>query len=151
LDFIQKKNYNINKDKTKFGRVKQLLQAIISGLSGFGILVIVLAMVLFSFYLQLMIARSKDNLQLLLTLGYSPNWLSRTVSKKWVPVYVGIVFGALACTMLLQWAFKSTAMKGREELSALIDWSVAVVAMVLLLLSILINYRMIKKLLLKMN
>ena len=151
LNFIQKNNYNINKDKTKFGRIKQLLQAIISGLSGFGVLVIMLAMVLFSFYLQLMIARSKDNLQLLLTLGYSPAWLSKTVAKKWIPVYVLIVCSALLCTMLLQWGFQSTAMKGREELSVMIHWSVAVVAIVLLLLSILINFRMIKKLLLRMN
>ena len=150
LNFIQQKNYNINKDKTKFGKVKQLLQAIVSGLSGFGVLVIVLAMVLFSFYLQLMIAKSKDNLQLLLTLGYSPNWLSKVVAKRWVPVYTLIVVIALISTMLLQWGFQSTAMKGREELSPMIHWSVAVVAFVLLLLSISINYRMVKKLLLRL-
>jgi hypothetical protein len=46
--------------------VKGILQTIVSSLAGFGILVILLALVLFSFYLQLMIAKSKDNLQLLL-------------------------------------------------------------------------------------
>jgi hypothetical protein len=151
LNYIQSKDYSVNKDKTKFGRVKQILQAIVSGLSGFGILVILLAMVLFSFYLQLMIARSKDNLQLLLTLGYSPNWLSKIVAKRWVPVYIIIVTSALIGTILFQYVFKNFAMKGREELSPYIHFSVAIVAMVLLLISILINYRMVKKLLLQLN
>lgn len=150
LDFLQKKNYNINKDKTKFGRIKQVLQAIVSGLSAFGVLVIVLAMMLFSFYLQLVIAKSKDNLQLLLTLGYSPRWLSKTVAKRWIPVYIIIVVTALALTIIFQYCFTHFAMSGREELSPLIHWSVGAVALLLLILSIVVNYRMVSKLLHKL-
>ncbi|MEO6547254.1 MAG: hypothetical protein ABIN94_04620 [Ferruginibacter sp.] len=147
LSYLEKKDYRVNKDKTKFGRVKQILQAIVSGLAGFGVLVILLAMLLFSFYLQLMIARSKDNLQLLLTLGYSPKWLSKTVSKNWVPVYIFIVLAALGFTCLLQFGFQRFVMYGREELSPLVNWTVIIIAAVLLGLSILTNYRLIKKLL----
>src|SRR5689334_4355583 len=105
LNYLQQKNYKVNKDKTKFGRVKQVLQGIFSGLGIFGLLVVILALMLFSFYLQLMIARSKDNLQLLLMLGYSPNWLSKNVSKQFIPVYVLVVLVALALTEGMQWAF----------------------------------------------
>ena len=150
LNFLQQKNYNINKDKTKFGRVKQLLQAIVSGLSGFGVLIILLAMLLFSFYLQLMIARSKDNLQLLLTLGYSPGWLSKTVAKRWVPVYTAIVLTALILAAIFQWAFQQFALNGRSDLSPYLHWMVIIIAAVLLLLSIFINYRLVKKLLLSL-
>ena len=150
LNFLQQKNYNINKDKTKFGRVKQMLQAIISGLSAFGILIILLAMLLFSFYLQLMIARSKDNLHLLITLGYSPGWLSKTVAKRWVPVYTGIVSAALILAAIFQWSFQQYAIKGRSDLSPYLHWMVIIIAALLLLLSILINYRLVKKLLMKL-
>ncbi len=150
LDFLKKKNYNINKDKTKFGRIKQVLQAIVSGLSAFGILVILLAMVLFSFYLQLMIARSKDNLQLLLTLGYSPAWLSKTVAKRWVPVYIIILLAALLVTILFQYYFQHFAMNSKGELSPFIHWSVAAVALLLLGVTIIVNYRMVSKLLHKL-
>jgi len=145
LSFLQQKNYGVNKDKTKFGRVKQVLQAIVSGLAGFGVLVILLAMLLFSFYLQLMIARSKDNLQLLLTIGYSPEWLSKTVSKRWIPVYVGIVIVALLVCAGLHWGFQHFIMNDRTALSPFIHWSVIVTALVLLLLSIWVNYRLVKK------
>lgn len=151
LSFLEAKDYRVNKDKTKFGRVKQILQAIVSGLAGFGVLVILLAMLLFSFYLQLMIAKSKDNLQLLLTLGYSPGWLSKTVSKKWIPVYITIILSALLLTILLQFCFQHFVMNGREELSSLVHWMVMVVAALLLLLSILTNYELVKKLLNKLG
>jgi hypothetical protein len=147
LSFLQEKNYHVNKDKTKFGRIKQVLQAIVSGLAAFGVLVILLAMVLFSFYLQLMIARSKENLQLLLTLGYSPQWLSKTVAKKWIPVYVGVIIAALATTALLHWSFQHFVMNDREELSPFIHWTVVVIAILLLVLSIAVNFRLVKKLL----
>ena len=150
LKFLQLKDYHINRDKTRFGRVKQILQAIVSGLAGFGVLVILLAMVLFSFYLQLMIAKSRENLQLLLTIGYSPQWLSKTVAKKWIPVYVLVVISALAITALLHWAFQHFIMAGQESLSPLIHWLVALVALLVLLLSLAINFRLIKKLLYKL-
>ncbi len=150
LSYLTEKNYHVNKDKTKFGRVKGVLQSIVSGLAGFGVLVILLAMVLFSFYLQLMVAKSKDNLQLLLTLGYSPKWLSRTVAKKWVPVYVTIIIVALVLTEILHWSFQHFVMPTRDELSFFIDWSVVVIALGLLVLSIAVNYRLVKKLLYKL-
>jgi hypothetical protein len=150
LNFLQKKNYQVNKDKTKFGRVKQVLQAIVSGLGGFALLVILLAMMLFSFYLQLMIARSKDNLQLLLTLGYSPGWLSNTVAKKWVPIYVGIVLVSLLLTQVFQYFFQQSFLNGRDDLSKWIHWSVLLVGFLLMAICIVVNYRLIRGLLFKL-
>ena len=147
LGFLEAKDYRVNKDKTKFGRLKQILQAIVSGMAGFGVLVILLAMLLFSFYLQLMIAKSKNNLQLLLTLGYSPKWLSKTVAKKWIPVYIIIVLSALLFTGLLQFVFQYFMMNGREELSPLMHWTVYLIAIILVCLSVVANYRLVKKLL----
>jgi len=145
LNFLQQKNYNINKDKTRIGRTKQVLQSIMGGLTAFGILIVLLAMVLFSFYLQLMIARSKENLQLLLTLGYSPKWLSKVVAKKWVPVYLIVIVAALAATELLQWSFQHFTMNDTEQLSPFINLSIVIIAVALIILSILLNYRLIKK------
>ena len=150
LSFLEAKQYHINKDKSRFGRVKQVLQGVVSGLSAFGVLVILLAMVLFSFYLQLMIARSRENLQLLLTLGYSPGWLSKTVARKWIPVYMGIVGSALLLTMMLQALFAYTIMKGREDISVWIHWPVLIIAAAMLLLTIWTNYRLVSRLLHKL-
>jgi hypothetical protein len=150
LKFLDLKNYRVNKDKTMFGRSKQILQGIITGLGVFGLLVILLALMLFSFYLQLVIARSKDNLQLLLTLGYSPAWLSQNMAKQFMPVYIFVVLTGLALTQVMQWSFHHFVMYDRPELSSYIDWVVIAAAVLLIILSIITNYRLVKKLLYRM-
>lgn len=147
LQFLQEKQYKVNKDKTKFGRVKQVMQGIFSGLGIFGLLVVVLALMLFSFYLQLMIARSKDNLQLLLLLGYSPRWLSRKVARRFIPVYVLVILAAVVLTQVMQWAFHHFAMFDRPELTTPLNWTVLLTAVCLCILSLITNFRMVRKLL----
>jgi ABC-type lipoprotein release transport system permease subunit len=144
LKFMDQNNYRINKDKTKFGRIKQVLQNIVSALGIFGILVIVLALMLFSFYLQLMIARSKENLQLLMTLGYSPHWLSKTVARTWIPVYASVVIIAIIITGVMHYYFGQISFVEKNNLPVLLHWSVLAVGLVLLFLSVFTNYRLVK-------
>lgn len=147
LNYLQQQHYEVNKDKTKFGRAKTVLQGVFSGLAIFGLLVVALALLLFSFYLQLMIARSAPSLQLLLTLGYSPAWLSRRVSGQFIPVFVGVVFVALLLTQVTQWLFHHFAMYNRPELSTPLHWLVLAVALALVIVAILANFSMVKRLL----
>ncbi len=151
LAFLDQKNYKINRDKTLLGRNKMVIQGIFSGLGIFGLLVVILALLLFSFYLQLVIARSKDSLLLLLTLGYSPSWLSKHVSRRFIPIYIVIILAALAATQLIQWAFHHFAMYDRPELSSFVHWSIIGVAFVLILLSAVTNYRLVKNLLYRLS
>jgi hypothetical protein len=150
IKFLEQKKYRVNKEKTIFGRSRQVLQGIVSGLGFFGLIVIVLALMLFSFYLQLVIARSKDNLQLLLTLGYSPSWLSKKLAAQFIPVYISVMLIALAFTQILHWAFVHFIMHDKPGLSFFVQWSVPTAAAFLILLSLVINYQMVKKLLYKM-
>ena len=151
LSFLDSKNYKVNKDKTKLGGAKQVLQGIFTGLGVFGLLVIILALMLFSFYLQLVIAKSRDSLQLLLDLGYSPKWLGRNLSRRYIPVYILIILTAFAFTELMQWAFHHGIMFNRPELSSIVHWSVAITALFLILLSIFTNYNLVKKLLYRLG
>lgn len=143
-NYLQQNNYHVNKDKTKFGRIKSILQAIVTGLGGLAILVVLLSVLLFSFYLQLMISRSRDNLQLLLTLGYSTLWLSRTVAQKWIPAYAIIILIALAATQLFQYVFQTNFIAGQDALSPFIDYKVFILSLLLFLLCIFFTYRLIK-------
>ena len=151
LNYLDQKGYQLNEEKTKLGRTKQLLQGIFTGLGFFGLLVVLMAFMLFSFYLQLVVARSKENLQILLLLGYSPRWLSSNLSKKFIPVYVLVVLMAVAITQLLQWMFHHYLMHDRTELYTMISWIVILFAFVLLIIFILANQNLVKKLLYKMT
>ena len=151
LDYLDSKQYNVNKEKTKFGREKRIIQGVFSGLGIFGLMVVVMALMLFSFYLQLVIARSRDSLQLLLLLGYSPAWLSKHVSRRFLPVYIMVVLTALVLTQMLQWAFHHFILSDRPELSSAVNWVVLAVAVSLAALSVVTNYRLVKNLLYKLQ
>lgn len=145
ISYLDNQGYHLNKDKVKFSRIKSILQNIVSVLGVFGILVIVLALMLFSFYLQLMIAKSKSNLRLLLTLGYSPKWLATGVAKTWLPVYILVIMAALASTEILHLLFLQLSFVPKGALSYLIHGTVWLSAIVLLGLTMLINLRLVKK------
>jgi hypothetical protein len=147
IKFLSDKKYRVNKEKTAFGRSKQVLQGVIAGLGIFGVLVVGLALLLFSFYLQLVVARSQENLQLLLTIGYRPDWLSKQVARRFIPVYVLVVSIALLTTQLMQYGFHQFIMYNRPELSSWLHPSVVITAVILMILSTLANLRMVRKLL----
>ena len=151
LKFVDSKKYSLNKDKTLLGRNKMVIQGIFSGLGIFGLLVVLLALMLFSFYLQLVIARSKDSLQLLITLGYSPKWLSSNVAKLFIPIYIAVVLAAMAATQLMQWSFHHFVMYDRPELSPFVDWTVMITGIILVLLSVFANYRLVRRLFSKLG
>ena len=145
IAYLDQQDYHLNKDKIQFSRIKSILQNIVSVLGVFGVLVIVLALMLFSFYLQLMIAKSKDNLRLLLTLGYSPKWLAKSVAKTWLPVYLFIIIAALIITELLHFGFLQLSFVSNADLSYFLHWSVWLTAILLLVLTVFINSRLVKK------
>lgn len=143
LRYFDENRFKVNKDKTKFGRMKQVFEGIFTGLGVFGILVVVLALLLFSFYLQLVIARSRDSIRLLLILGYSPGWLSRNFTRQFIPVYTLIILAALSLTALMQFAFHQWVMYNRPELQSWPHLSVWLVAIFLWLLTVWANYKLV--------
>ena len=92
-----------------------------------------------------MIAKSKDNLRLLLTLGYSPKWLANSVAKTWLPVYLFIIVSALIITQALHFLFLQLSFVNKENVSFFLNWSVLVTAFLLLLLTVYINSNLVKK------
>lgn len=151
IQFLDDKNYKVNKDKIRFGRIKSQMQLIVTGIGIVGLLVVVLALMLFSFYLQLIIAKSKDNLQLLLMLGYEPKWLSRVVSRRWVPVYVTIIVVALVLASLLQWIVYLNTVNMESSMSPFLHWSVWALSGVLVFLTVYSNYKIIRRQLYKLG
>lgn len=145
LNYFDANTFKVNKDKTKFGRMKQVFEGIFTGLGVFGILVVILALLLFSFYLQLVIARSRESISLLLMLGYSPNWLSRNFTRRFIPVYIIIIIAAVLLTAFMQFAFHQWVMYNRPELQSWPHWSVGVVALFLLLLSVIANFSLVRR------
>ncbi len=145
ISFFDKEGYHLNKETIKFGRLKSTLQNIVSALGIFGVLVIIMALILFSFYVQLMIAKSKENLRLLITLGYSPKWLAESVAKTWFPMYFFIVLFSLLITQIGHLLFRQFSFAKTANLSPVLHWSVFLIALILIGLTILMNKKLVAK------
>ena len=145
IHFLDNHNYHINKDKIRFGRIKSILQNTIGTIGAFGVLVIALALILFGFYLKLMIAKSSNNIRLLLTLGYSPRWLSKSIAQNWLPVYVLIIIAGIVIVFVLQFIFSHLAFAENSAVSPFINWSVLLTAVLMLAITIFFNLRMVNK------
>lgn len=145
LQYLADNHYYVNKERTRFGRMKMLLQGIIAGLGAIALLVIALAMVLFGFYLKLLISRSKENLQLLVTLGYEPGWLGRKLSNRWVPSYALLILVALAGTQLLHSLFRHSISGGKERIDEFISMYSIILAFVLFCACVALNIILLRK------
>jgi hypothetical protein len=150
IKFMEQSNYRVNKETTKAGRIKFILDSVIAGLATFAVMVIILSLLLFSFYLKLMIARSRDNLQLLLTLGYSPGWLSKTVAGRGIFTYIIIVIVALIITALIQYMVSQQFFTSGNRLSTFPHPIVYALVGIILALAIWFNYHVIRNSLFKL-
>lgn len=146
IDFLSKSGLQINKDRMRFGYIKQMVSTTASAIGIFSILVILLSIISFGFYLRLMIARSKENLQLLQTLGYSKRRLSAAISKQWIPIYIFITLAGLGAVFLFQFFF-SSFFPHRNNLSAFPSPYILLLAVVIALLCIIQNKQTVIRLL----
>lgn len=146
LSFLNKSGLHINKDRMRLGHIKQIVSVAVSAIGIFAVLVILLSIMSLGFYLKLLVAKSRDNLQLLLVLGYSKRWLIKTISKQWIPIYIITTVCGVALLFVFQILF-NTQFSFRKELTPFPSIYVLLLAIIIVLICMAQNRRTIKKLL----
>ncbi|NLR65025.1 hypothetical protein HGH92_11980 [Chitinophaga varians] len=98
VKFLDDNGYTTNQDKLKFSKTRLIVQTIVSVIGFFGLILLLFAMLVFSMFIQLIIASCKREIQLLVMLGTAPRQLKRYLLKQFVPLYVII---GVVCLLLL--------------------------------------------------
>jgi hypothetical protein len=101
--YLEDKGYTTNQDKIKYSKTKLIVQTIVSVIGFFGLILLVFALLVFSMFIQLVIASCKKEIQLLVTLGTAPRQLQRYLMRQFVPLYIVIGIAALLLVAGLQW------------------------------------------------
>ncbi|PSL35616.1 FtsX-like permease family protein [Chitinophaga ginsengisoli] len=101
--YLEDKGYTTNQDKIKYSKTKLIVQTIVSVIGFFGLILLVFALLVFSMFIQLVIASCKKEIQLLVTLGTAPRQLQRYLMRQFVPLYITIGIAALLLVAALQW------------------------------------------------
>jgi hypothetical protein len=103
INYLEKNNINTNADKTRFGKVRKAVDIVVSVVSGFGGVMLLFALLVFSLFIQLTVASAKTEIELLITLGASPRQLSRFLMRQFFPANVLIMLVCLLVIAALQY------------------------------------------------
>jgi hypothetical protein len=105
VKFLEDNGYTTNQDKLKFSKTRLIVQTIVSVVGFFGLILLFFALLVFSMFIQLVIASCKREIQLLVILGTAPKQLQRYLLKQFVPLYIIIgILSLLLVAGLQYWA-----------------------------------------------
>lgn len=104
--YLTRNNLQTDVEKTRFSKYRQVVDTVvnISGITG--ALMLLFALLIFTLFIQLTIASSKEDIALLITLGAAPKQLYRFLMKQFFPVNVIITVIVLLIVAILQFALQ---------------------------------------------
>lgn len=117
VKFLNDNGYTTNQDKLKFSKTRLIVQTIVSVIGFFGLILLLFAMLVFSMFIQLIIASCKKEIQLLVILGTAPGQLKRYLLKQFVPLYIIIGVVCLLLLTALQYGTATVLAKHDMEVS----------------------------------
>nr|WP_295871717.1 FtsX-like permease family protein [uncultured Chitinophaga sp.] len=114
VKFLEDNGYTTNLDKLKFSKTRLIVQTIVSVIGFFGLILLLFAMLVFSMFIQLIIASCKREIQLLVMLGTAPRQLKRYLLKQFVPLY--IIIGVVCLLLLAGLQYMTAAVLAKHDM-----------------------------------
>lgn len=114
VKFLDDNGYTTNLDKLKFSKTRLIVQTIVSVIGFFGLILLLFAMLVFSMFIQLIIASCKREIQLLVMLGTAPRQLKRYLLKQFVPLY--IIIGVVCLLLLAGLQYMTAAVLAKHDM-----------------------------------
>ena len=143
--YLAKHNLQTDTEKTRFSKYRQVVDTVvnISGITG--LLMLLFALLIFTLFIQLTIASSKEDIALLITLGAAPKQLYRFLIKQFFPVNIIIVAVVLIIVAVLQFSLQHILAEQSIFIPAYLSFYTAGAAVLILLVLWIVNRVTIKK------
>ncbi|WPV68752.1 FtsX-like permease family protein [Chitinophaga sp. LS1] len=145
VKYLEDKGYSTNQDKLKYSKTKVILQTIVSVIGFFGLILLLFALLVFSMFIQVVIASCKREIQLLVTLGTAPRQLQRYLMRQFVPLYIFTAIIALVLITVLQWKAAGILAGMKLFVSSWISPGTAGAAVLVIILVYIVNLWSVKR------
>ncbi|WP_343667414.1 FtsX-like permease family protein [Chitinophaga sp.] len=145
VKYLEDKGYSTNQDKLKYSKTKVILQTIVSVIGFFGLILLLFALLVFSMFIQVVIASCKKEIQLLVTLGTAPRQLQRYLMRQFVPLYIFTAIIALAFIAVLQWKAAGILAANKMFVPSWISPGTAGAAVLVIILVYIVNLRSVRR------
>ena len=143
-NFLKDKGYEVSSGKLIGGKLTALLQGVISAIAIIGFIIVLLSVLVFVLNFQLIISQSKEDIRLLLQMGYKNKQVSDILTKRLFRLFLVIIILVLATMTLSRMWFASWFEGQGLAINTGVHWSVYLVGLLLSLLIVFMNFRNIK-------
>ncbi|RAI98719.1 FtsX-like permease family protein [Chitinophaga skermanii] len=145
VSYLEDHGFSTDNDKLKDSRLRMIVQIIVSVIGFFGLVLLLFAVLVFSMFIQLIIAACKKEINLLVTLGTKPSQLKRYLMRQFVPMYVLIGVITLVVISGIQYFVYTLLLKQHLFVSPLPGLYTWLAAAAILLLLYIVNSSTIRK------
>jgi cell division protein FtsX len=145
VQYLRDNGLTTDADKTRFSKYRQIVNSIVNVSWITGAVMLLLALLIFTLFIQLTIASCKDEIQLLITLGASPKQLKRFLIRQFFPSNIYIIVIVLMIVALLQYILHKWLTAQNIFISAYISPYTIVAGVLILLVLWLANQNAINK------
>ena len=120
--YIEDNGYETNSEQLRGGKVEQILRGFLNFHVLIGIIIILQSAFLFVLYSQILIQKSKYEIQLLLILGYKWKTITNQINKSFILVFVLVGLVSFLCFGAVKlwfnaWLLKEVGMEGTSLIS----------------------------------
>ncbi len=145
VKFLEQHGLQTDAEKTRFSKYRQIVDTVVNISWITGALMLLFALLIFTLFIQLTIASSKEDISLLITLGAAPQQLSQFLMKQFFPINVVIIFAVLVAVASLQLLLRNALAAQSMFISLYLSWFTIAAAILILLVLWLVNRVTIKK------
>lgn len=143
--YLKSKGLVTDADKTRFSKYRQIVNAIVSASWLTGAVMLLFALLVFSLFIQLTIASTKSEINLLVTLGTSPRQLQKFLLKQFLPANTIITLLCLLTIAGLQYFISRLLQQQNMLVSPVISFYTVSAGLLVLLVLYQVNVSTIKK------
>ncbi len=145
VKFLKEKGLTTDADKTRFSKYRQIVNVVVNISWITGVVMLLFALLIFTLFIQLTVASCKDEIQLLITLGASPQQLKAYLMKQFFPSNIVITVIALIVVSVLQFLMFKVLQQQNIFLSPFISLYTLLISIVVLIVLWWVNHSTIKK------
>jgi hypothetical protein len=145
VKYLRENELTTDADKTRFSKYRQIVNAIVGASWVTGAVMLLFALLVFSLFIQLTIASTKNEINLLITIGTSPNQLQGFLMKQFLPASVMITVVCVAVVAILQYVLQVFLERQNMMVSSLISYYTIIAALLIIVVLWIVNRTTIKK------
>ncbi|MEC8243330.1 MAG: hypothetical protein VX038_00640 [Verrucomicrobiota bacterium] len=109
LEYIDRNEYELNREFPDQDLIKKALQGVFAGVIGIGVLLSLLSIATFATSFKLVVSQSSEHVKNLLLLGFSPGQISQIFYRRFQKLFIYIISGSFLVCLLSKYFLGQSA------------------------------------------